>query len=147
MCPVRSVTYVSGPDLKRLVPAVGLEFSTQTLSPADSVALTSPLTHKIAHRGPVLWPRCGQVFFLGSRSFTPGADEQPRQMKGSAGNQGLARTTKNSGSAGAQPGPPIARLCLPVRPVTSQLLVTQRKRPATFPGSREPQFREQRSAH
>jgi hypothetical protein len=44
--------------------------------------------------------------------------EQVRRMRGSAGNQGLARPTKNPGSAGAQPGPPIARLCLPVRPAT-----------------------------
>ncbi len=83
--------------------------------------------------------------FLGSGPFTPFA-RAARQMRGVAVNQGLARL-QNPGSAGEQPGPPIVGSCASVRPAPSASFLTQTKRPATFAGSRGPQFGERPTAH
>jgi hypothetical protein len=45
----------------RLVGAVGIEFSVNRISPADSVALVCPDSPKMQLRDRVLWPRCGHI--------------------------------------------------------------------------------------
>jgi hypothetical protein len=47
--------------MRKLVGAVGIEFSVNLISPADSVAFALSIPPKIQPNGLVLWSRCGQI--------------------------------------------------------------------------------------
>jgi hypothetical protein len=54
-----------------LVGAVGVEFAVNSISPADSVALSPFVLPKMQLSDGVLWPRCGHFSRIGSMKQTP----------------------------------------------------------------------------